>query len=192
MSRCAPTRAWAVSAPCGQTPAGKDAASRFRPVQFFGKHGDAGRGDARSPGARTRSACTPRMPATRWRVTRSTAMRHSTASCARSASSACSCTQRASASRGRQGGEFSVNTPLPPELAAVLERLATRPSGRASQAAALTAGDSPRSRSAPQSQISGRPMRALGSCSRCISKSAIPKPSALKPPAQSKGCSRST
>jgi 23S rRNA pseudouridine955/2504/2580 synthase len=37
-----------------------------------------------------------------------------------------------------QGGEFSVNTPLPPELAALLEKLAVQPR------LAVTAGDSPR------------------------------------------------
>jgi 23S rRNA pseudouridine955/2504/2580 synthase len=42
-----------------------------------------------------------------------------------------------------QGGEFSVNTPLPPELGAVLEQLAARPAGGARPRPALTVGDSP-------------------------------------------------
>ena len=46
-----------------------------------------------------------------------------------------------------QGGEFSVNTPLPPELAAVLDALDARTRGRS--AARLRADGNPR-RAAPQ------------------------------------------
>jgi 23S rRNA pseudouridine955/2504/2580 synthase len=42
-----------------------------------------------------------------------------------------------------EGGEFSVNTPLAPELGAVLEQLAARPAGRARPQPALRAEDSP-------------------------------------------------
>ena len=42
----------------------------------------------------------------------------------------------------------------------------------------------------PASQISGRPISAVGSSLSMRSNSAMPRPSALKPPAQSKGCSR--
>ena len=40
------------------------------------------------------------------------------------------------------------------------------------------------------SQISGRPIKAVGSQLRIAEKSMMPSPSALKPPAQSYGCSR--
>jgi 23S rRNA pseudouridine955/2504/2580 synthase len=42
-----------------------------------------------------------------------------------------------------QGGEFSVNTPLPPELGAVLEQLAPRVAGGGRPRTAVTGGDSP-------------------------------------------------
>jgi 23S rRNA pseudouridine955/2504/2580 synthase len=42
-----------------------------------------------------------------------------------------------------QGGEFSVNTPLPPALGAVLEQLTARTAGRRPARTALTEGDSP-------------------------------------------------
>lgn len=123
-------------------PAGKDAASRFRPVQFFGK------------------------TATLVEVTLITGRTHQIRVHAAYAGHPVAGDEKyGDAEFNRElralglermflhaasvsftwpsGGEFSVNTPLPPELAAVLERLATRPTGRASQRAALTAGDSP-------------------------------------------------
>jgi 23S rRNA pseudouridine955/2504/2580 synthase len=42
-----------------------------------------------------------------------------------------------------QGGEFSINTPLPPELGAVLDQLAARAGGGRRSQAAVTADDSP-------------------------------------------------
>ncbi len=88
-----------------------------------------------------------------------------------------------------EGGEFSINTPLPAELAAVLEQA----SRGVDRGRAVSGQSVARARAArPASQMSGSPMRAVGSWLSMYSNSVIPRASALKPPAQSNGCSRAT
>ena len=72
-----------------------------------------------------------------------------------------------------------VSAPLGEDLGAVLDALA--------QGTGI-----PARRSAPQSQISGRPVSPVGSSDSIRSKSAIPSDSALNPPAQSSGLSAAT
>ncbi len=60
------------------------------------------------------------------------------------------------------------------------------------QSPPLPSGSRPSSRRQRVSAISGSPIKAVGSSDRRLSNSAIPSPSALKLPAQSSGCSRST
>ena len=83
-----------------------------------------------------------------------------------------------------QGGEFSINTPLPPELAAVLTSSAER---TASDERGVAQGTgSPALRSAPREPDQRQPDEGGRDPELSMrSKSAIPRRSALKPPAQS-------
>ncbi len=89
------------------------------------------------------------------------------------------------------GQAFSVNAPLPPELRLVIDRLgALSPRDLPAPKLAPQGTENPASRSAPATQMSGRPTRAVGSSQTQRSKRATPRPSDLKPPAQSRARSR--
>ena len=155
-------------------PAGKASVSAFRPVQFFGKHGDLVEvtletGRTHQIRVHAQHAGHPVAGDEKYGDAAFNA------SHARAADSARMFLHAHSVSfNWPQGGEFSVNTPLPPELAAVLDRSARKASPSARRRGAR-ARASPRSRNAPASQMSGSPMRAVGSWLSMLSKSAIPQ-----------------
>ncbi len=95
-----------------------------------------------------------------------------------------------------RGTDFSVNAPLPADLGAVIDALAAATPKAPPRAApplnAARATDAMNGRSTAATQISGRPMRPVGSVESIRVISVSPRPSDLKPPAQSSDGSAST
>ena len=183
MSRCGPIRGSEASAPCARTSRRQALGQRISSGAVLRQIGHLARGRRCIPAAPTRFACMPRYAG------------HPVAGDEKYGDAEFNTRMR----------ELGLTQNVPPcaqhELRVApgrylqCERAASprsSPPSSTGWADKRQGSRKPARRSAQASQISGRPMMAVGSRLSMLSKSEMPRPSARKPPAQSNGRSRST